>query len=424
MKVLYVGSSDLVGGRFNGYAAREFLDAEGIASGHLIWNPKSGADNVETLFDVPGLRLATGALRRVERRLSIHSLLQLQSFALPLHRAFRAADLVHYQIIHDGFFSILALPWLSRRKPSVWTWHDPWFMTGHCIYPLTCERWKIGCGACPALDLPFALRQDRTASAFRQKKWLGAHFDLDIIVASKHMQAMAERSPIGQQARLHYLPFGIDLARFRPRNADEARKRLGVFDGRVTLCVRAVYENPFKGLKFLIEALERLPADLQLAIITTHSRGCLNQFIGRHQLIELDWVDDEDLLLAAYAAADIFVMPSTAEAFGMMAIEAMACGKPTIVFDQTALPDTAFAPAAGVAVPNGDAEALAAAIIRLARDPDERAARGRISRQLAEQHYDIRLHARRLADIYRSVTARRGRGGFAKTGADENPAAH
>jgi glycosyltransferase involved in cell wall biosynthesis len=129
-------------------------------------------------------------------------------------------------------------------------------------------------------------------------------------------------------------------------------------------------------------------------------------------------------MLEAYAAADIFVMPSTAEAFGMMAIEAMACGKPVVVFDRTSLPEIAFAPAAGVSVPNGDAGALAAAIVRLARDADERAARGRLSRQLAEQHYDVRLHARRLADLYRSVKARRMAGRSTEAGASENPAAH
>jgi glycosyltransferase involved in cell wall biosynthesis len=424
MKVLNVGSGDIVGGRFNGYSASKFLDAENIESRHLVWNAKSKAPNVQAMFDIPGSRLATRALGLVERRLSIHSMLQLQSFALPAHKAFRDADVVHYQIIHDGFFSILALPWLTRLKPSVWTWHDPWFMTGHCIYPLGCERWQIGCGSCPALDLPFPFRHDRTAFAFRQKKWLRSHTDVDIIVASKHMRSMVERSPIAQGARVHCLPFGVDLNRFCPREATSARKRLGIFDGRVVLCVRAAIENPFKGLSILIDALERVPKSLKLSIITTHSRGCMNRFIGRHQLIELGWVDDEDVLLDAYAAADIFIMPSTEEAFGMMAIEAMACGRPVIVCDRTALPETAFAPTAGLSVPNGDAGALAAAILRLATNPDERRARGLKSRQLAEQHYDIRHHARRLAEIYRSAKARRASECSAETRVNENPVAH
>jgi glycosyltransferase involved in cell wall biosynthesis len=407
MNVLYVGSSDIVGSRFNGFAARDSLSAENIDSRHLVWNAKSDSTHVQPMFNIPGSRQAMRALARVERRMSIHSMLQLQSFALPIHQAFRAADVVHYQIIHDGFFSILAMPWLTRLKPSVWTWHDPWFMTGHCIYPLDCTRWQVGCGLCPALDLPFPFKQDRTAFGFRRKKWVCSHSDVDVIVASKHMLAMAERSPIAKGVRLHHVPFGINLNRFRPRAPSAARQRLGVFDNRVVLCVRAAFDNPYKGLNHLIDAIARLPVDVHLSIVCTQAKGYLDRFIGRHQIIELGWVDDESLLLDAYAATDIFVMPSMAEAFGMMAIEAMACGKPVIVFDGTSLPEVTFAPSAGLAVPLGDTAALTAAILHLVTNPDARIARGERSRQLAEQHYDVKLHAKRLAALYKSVIARR-----------------
>jgi glycosyltransferase involved in cell wall biosynthesis len=412
MRVVQVNSADIVGRRFNGYDARTYLAAEGIHSNHLVWTRTGTDPSVVKLFDVRGIRLATRlatrAVSQVERRLSIHSLLQLQSFALPLHKTFRHADLVHYQIVHDGFFSLWALPWLSRLKPSIWTWHDPFIMTGHCIYPLNCERWRIGCGCCPALDLPFAFRRDRTAFGFRQKKWVCSHAELDVVVASRHMLEMARQSPIAQTARLHLIPFGIDLDRFCPRDSAGARERLGVLGDRAVIFVRA-FESPFKGFDYLLEALERL-SEASLCIITTHHKGLLNRFVGRHQIIELGWVDDEDRLIEAYTAADFFVMPSTAEAFGMMAIEAMACGKPVIVFDGTSLPEVTFAPAAGLSVPMRDGVALAAAILRLATDPDERRRRGETSRQLAQQHYDIRLHAKRMADLYRSVAGRHREG--------------
>jgi glycosyltransferase involved in cell wall biosynthesis len=424
IKVLYVGSNDIVGSRFNGYAARQFLEAEDIESKHLIWRPKSNSSNVQAIFNIPGVRLATYCLGRIERRLSTHSMLQMQSFSLPLHKAFRAADVVHYQIIHDGFFSILALPWLTKLKPSVWTWHDPWPMTGHCIYPLECERWQIGCGSCPALDLPFPFRKDRTALAFRQKQWVCSHSNVDIIVASKFMRSMAERSPIAKGARLHVLPFGVDLDRFRPLDPRPARKRLGIFDDRVVLCLRAIQENPYKGLDNVIDALSRLPQNMKLSIITTNSKQCLNRFIGRHQLIELGWVDDEELLLDAYQATDIFLMPSTAEAFGMMAIEAMACGKPVIVFDGTSLPEVTFAPWAGLSVPARDSAALARATEHLINNPSERSIRGDRSRQLAEQHYDIRLHAQRLAEIYRLASGRRALNCSVDARVHENPTAY
>ncbi len=148
MKVLQVNSSDIIGSRFNGFDIRGLLADQGIKSHHLVWNKISKEAASSRFFDVPGSRLAMQILARVERFFSIHSRLQWQSFLLPLHREFREADVVHYHILHDGYFSLDALPMLSRLKPTVWTLHDQWPLTGHCIYPLGCERWRSGCGAC------------------------------------------------------------------------------------------------------------------------------------------------------------------------------------------------------------------------------------------------------------------------------------
>jgi glycosyltransferase involved in cell wall biosynthesis len=123
-------------------------------------------------------------------------------------------------------------------------------------------------------------------------------------------------------------------------------------------------------------------------------------------VIGLDWTDDEDRLIQAYTAADFFAMPSTAEAFGMMAIEAMACGKPVICFEGTSLPSVTFAPECGIAVPLRDVGALAAAVQHLVDDAQDLEARSRRARELAEEHYSIELYADRLAAIYRKVSKR------------------
>jgi glycosyltransferase involved in cell wall biosynthesis len=407
MKVLQVNSSDLIGSRFNGFDVRHLLAAEGIQSHHLVWKKQSDSESSSLFFDIPGSRRATRVLGRAEQTFSFHSRLQLQSLTLPLHRAFSDADVVHYHIIHDGYFGLDALPWLSRLKPSIWSWHDPWPMTGHCVYPLGCERWKIGCGACPRLDLTFAMRRDRTAQDFQWKLRLFNKSDIDIVVASDHMRQMAQSSPIGRTKRLHIIPFGIDLQKFHPGDGLTAKSRLGVLPNRVVIGVRSFPENPFKGFEFFLEALRRLgKTSAPLTIITTHSKGELNEFIGTHQIIDLGWVDDADTILDAFKATDFFVMPSVSEAFGMMAIEAMACGKPVIVFEGTSLPEVTHAPDVGMSVPTGDVDALVTAMRRLAESHEEREARGAAGRNLAEKLYGDKLFAARLADLYRSVAAR------------------
>src|SRR5258708_33015058 len=111
MKVLQINSSDVIGSRFNNFDIRHLLEAEGIESRHLVWKKLSDSPSSGLFFGVPGSRRATSVAGRLEASLSIHSRLQYQSFSLPLHQAFRDADLVHYHILHDGYFGLGALPW-------------------------------------------------------------------------------------------------------------------------------------------------------------------------------------------------------------------------------------------------------------------------------------------------------------------------
>jgi glycosyltransferase involved in cell wall biosynthesis len=405
MKLVQINRNDLIGGRFNGYAIRRALREYGIESTHLIWNEPAEDPQVKKFLPFPGSRAFVDFATKVEKDLSMHSMLQVQSFGAMFQKEFREADIVHYHIIHDGYFSLHALPWLTHLKPSVWTWHDPWPMTGHCIYPLSCDGWeRAACSPCPHLERHFPLKEDKADEAFRTKQAIVAKSDVDIILASQWMMNMARRSPIGRGARLHHVPFGLDLDLYKPRDKAEARKRFGIGEGRVVVALRSI-SSTFKGLPNFIEALRMMQTDVPLCILALQEVGHFNEFIGRHQIVETGWVNDDELMIDALNAADIFAMPSTAEAFGLMAVEAMACGTPVVVFEGTSLPEVVFAPEAGLAAPMGDSAALSDVLKRLIENPAERKARGLRSRELAEQHYDERLHTRRLAELYKAVAS-------------------
>ncbi len=403
INVVQINSGDLIGRRFNGYDLKPYLRRHDIDSTQLVyWNKQSDADFVSKAFDYPGNRFVTRGFMQLEQILSMHARIQPHSWALPYHQKMRQADLAHLHIIHDGWLSISALPFISRRKPTVWTWHDPWAMTGHCIYPMQCTRWTHGCGSCPDLTLPFSMREDKTAQQFAWKKRLYAKTKAEIVVASDWMRQMVASSPLGKGFNVTVIPFGLDLGRYKPAGKTAARERLGIFPDRPVVFIRSS-STPFKGLSEFVKAIEQLDPDLQLCIISLQETGHFDRFIGKHQIIEFGWSNDENLLLDAYAACDFFAMPSMAEAFGLMAIEAMACARPVLSFDGTSLPGITFAPEAGVSVPQGDIAALSRAIEQLARNLVDCEGRGARSRTLAEQHYDIRDQARLTADLYKRV---------------------
>ena len=401
MRVLQVNGYQSPGRRFNGLSLKPHLEALGVSSKHFVWEQDRQEAGVVSLHGKL-LRKVNRLTRGVEKVLSLQSQLYSNGMHMRRMEAFREADLVHYHIIHSGFLSMQSLPAMTAEKPSLWTLHDPWAMTGHCIHPFSCQRWKTGCGQCPDLKTDFAIQRDTTALNFRLKRMAYRRSNFEILVASSWMENMVRQSPLMDDVPVHKVPFGLDLDFFKPGDQAAAKARLGIEPHRLVLCFRSVV-NDFKGLQYVIEALDRLQTQVPICLLTLNDKGRIEKFKDRFQVVELGWTNDDSVMQDVYSATDLFLMPSLADSFGLMAVEAMACGKPTICFEGTALPEVVFTPEAGLAVPSRDSAALAAAMERLIGDPQERLARGARSRQLAEQHYDIRLQAERMVDVYERV---------------------
>ena len=106
---------------------------------------------------------------------------------------------------------------------------------------------------------------------------------------------------------------------------------------------------------------------------------------------------------AIIAAGDLFVMPSRAEPFGLVLLEAMALGRPIIATRAGGPMEIVADGATGLLTRAGDASALAAAIAALLDEPERRAAMGRCGRERYEKHFTADRMAREIAAIYRRV---------------------
>ncbi len=139
---------------------------------------------------------------------------------------------------------------------------------------------------------------------------------------------------------------------------------------------------PRKGYPVLVEALSRLTAlDWRCRIIGAKDRdpqetGRIAEAIERHSLsarILLAGEASEQAIGDAYAASDIFVLPSFHEGYGIVLAEAQARGLPIVATTAGAIPET-VPPSAGLLVPPGDTTALAEAIALLLQEPERRRA--------------------------------------------------
>lgn len=353
-------------------------------------------------------QIISNSIGRVETSLSLQSVFYPQSFLLPFSSEFRASDLIHYHIIHNHFFSYLAFPLLTKLKPTVWSLHDPWAITGHCVHPFDCVGWKSSCTSCPHLDYPFALRQDRAWLNFKLKKMAYRNSRLNLVVASRWMKQMVEQSPLLGHFPVHHIPFGLDLDVFAPREKATAKSEFGLSAGRVVIGLRAL-QGPYKGYEYALAALESMPDTLPIQILTCQSRGLFDSLREKFPIVDLGEIHGDEAMAKFFNATDIHLMPSMAESFGMMAMEAAACGVPSVVFSGSPLEEVCFAPEGGINVSRGDVKELAAALVRLASDLPLRQGMGQRARALAIQHYGFDDYARKMLALYDSLLQPEGR---------------
>ena len=407
MRVLHVNHLDLQGRRFNGYDLLSALVAHGIEGKQAVLRKLSDDPDVIELLDTDGDDEVQYRIATVERRHSMNNLLCPWARVLAGTRAFKEADVVHYHLIHNQMISLLDLPWLFALRPSVWTFHDPWPMTGHCTHPLECEAWLSGCEECPALDRDFPLESDCANRMWRIKQSVFSEIDVDVVVASTYMRDMVRRSPLTSGFdRVHSIPFGIDTASFLPDSEKTAsRKLLGIPADDFVVLFRA-NNWEYKGLRYILEALGSRPPDRPTTLLAVDQRGLVRSLTPAYNVIDLGWVDDPSRYAQVFSACDVLLMPSTAESFGLMALEAMAAGRAVVCFEGTAVPAITHAPECGIAVPAGDSSALRAAIDGLARQPEEAARRGLLGKMIATGSFGQERYLASLATLYRTVGAR------------------
>ena len=250
----------------------------------------------------------------------------------------------------------------------------------------------------------FPLKYDNCHELWELNKMIYSKIDVDYVVSTKYMRDLFEESPLTTGKRIHTIPFGINTNEFyRKHTQAEAKKHYHIPNDHVVIFHRAQFFS--KGTEYVIEALKELQTDQQLTIITCSEKGRLNNLKNKFNIIDLGEIDSKELAYA-YNACDIFLSPSIGESFCMMAVEAMSCAKPVIIFDNTALPTVTFAPKCGVLAKDRNSHDLMKKIKWMVEDKQERNRRGKLARQLACENYSLDAYHKRILNLY-EITAKR-----------------
>ncbi|MBI4400203.1 MAG: glycosyltransferase family 4 protein [Nitrospirae bacterium] len=217
------------------------------------------------------------------------------------------------------------------------------------------------------------------------------------------------------EPRLLVIPGAADPVRFRPaEDPKEVRRRLALPLNRLVLfTVRNLV--PRMGLENLLRALASLREDLHGALVLIGGEGPLQtglerliQSLGLGEQVRLLGFVPESELPRYYQAADLVLMPThQLEGFGLVTVEALACGTPVLGTPVGAIPEVLARVDPELVTDGTDAAALAAALRRILRrfrdQPGERARLSAKGRALVEKDYTWTRHSEQLEQILRDV---------------------
>lgn len=397
LKIVEINFADLVGKRFNGYDLMEELNRRGHHVTQVVKHKTSSDEHVievkkDYIEDVKiGIRELESSVSNVWFPYG-QQLLELQEV--------QEADILHFHILHNNFISLLDYPELMRGKGVIWTIHDPWILTGNCIYPLDCEKWKTGCNGCDGHgDHRYEMITMNTHTMWNLKKEVLHALNPHIIVSCGFMKNYIAESPLTKHwDKIHTIPFGVDSAAYKVKLED---KNYIHNKKRIIIGFRAE-DMEIKGCRYIYEALGYLDLGDQISIMTVGSGYVPDGIKEKYTVIEKGWIDGEELR-DFYSDIDLFLMTSLAETFGMMAIESMAAYTPVLCFEDTVLEEIVNAPVCGIAVPYKDSAALAEAIRKILTGEIELESRAVLGRKLVEEKYSIDNYINSHEELYKKI---------------------
>lgn len=332
MKVLFINTADTVGGAAS--VASEIIDGIGKMYGvetlFIVSEKYSDKNNVFSSRE-KGLWLAEKSFSKIASWLGLQYLKVPFSSRNILKKAedFKP-DIIHIHNFHGGYADYGLLGNLSDIAPIVWTFHDMFPFTGHCAYSFDCEKWKTGCGKCPGISTPPAIKFDSTSFLWKYKKKVFKSLDFKIIVPSKWLFNCVKDSFLSEKD-MQLIYNGIDTVSFVGCEKSRARKKLSLPEDKKILLFNANggLKNPFKGGKYIYGLYEHFKKDENFLFINV---GGEKKECSCKNWMDYGFVKSKYELAELYSASDAYLFPTLADNCPLTVIESMACGLPVIAF--------------------------------------------------------------------------------------------
>jgi glycosyltransferase involved in cell wall biosynthesis len=287
-----------------------------------------------------------------------------------------------FDIIHTHLPTPWSADWsavvsLIKNKPLILTYHND--IVGEGIYSYIAKSYNF-------ILLPLLLKS--------AKKIIVTH--KRYIDFSPHLKEYIKK--------IEVIPPGIDLDKFKPMPQTKRREKIILFVGILDKFHR------YKGLDYLIKAMTFIKRDIFNVKLIVGGNGVLKEeyiklsrSLGLEKQIDFVGFIPQNKLIEYYNNCDVFVLPSLSseqEGFGIVLLEAMACGKPVVTTNIVGLAENIKSIGSGRVIEPGKEIELSKAIIEILNNEDLANEMGQKARKLTEENYSWNLIAKKILELY------------------------
>jgi len=246
-------------------------------------------------------------------------------------------DIVHVHC--PNFYNInlyKLFSWLKKKMyPVVITNHAEFFYTGNCAHAKDCDGYMYGCKKCDAVfDTKHKYLINRTHAEWkRMKKAFGDADNFLMTVVSPWQRERIRTSPIARDMKIAVVENGVNTEIFKKKGFDlDEYQVLGNSGKKIILNVTSNFSDSRKDAKggyYLLEVAKKMPENLFLVAGNVNVTDNNNV---PENVILLGNVTKQEKLADYYNLADLTIVTSKRETFGMSVAESMACGTPVVGF--------------------------------------------------------------------------------------------
>lgn len=281
-----------------------------------------------------------------------------------------APDIIHLHLAHGYYLNLQILfQYLKEYNiPLVWTMHDCWAFTGHCVYfdNAKCSKWKTGCYKCPQKkEYPSSYFFDRSKINYLNKMKIFTSLENVTIVTPSEWLANLVNDSFLKKYPIVVINNGIDLKIFKKKKGN-FRNKYHIEDKIILLGVADGYGTR-KGFEDFIELSKKIDNIFQIVMVGVEKEK-IKQLPSN--IIAVERTSSIDELAEIYSESDIFLNLTYEDNFPTVNMESLACGTPVITYRTGGSPES-LDETCSLIVEQHDIDGLISAINKMVSKPFE-----------------------------------------------------